>query len=84
MIPKLQGGATDGFAISLIRQYLEGGEDTGVDSPIGQADWLSANLKRLEQLFAEEPSSASVCADLISLRRSNSSKKWGWPKPEQL
>jgi hypothetical protein len=81
-VPAIQQGADDWFAAPLIRQYLEGGDDTGADSPMEEANWLSTNLKRVEQLFADEATSERVCEELIALRRSNSSKKWGWPKPE--
>ncbi|UXA07221.1 hypothetical protein KXD96_03415 [Mycobacterium sp. SMC-2] len=83
-VPIFQGGADSWFAISLIRQYLEGGEDTGAASPVDQANWLSANLERVNQLFADEPTSVRTAEALVALRRSNSSKKWGWPKPDQI
>lgn len=73
----------DWFALSLIRQFLEGGDDAGADTAVDQANWLSVNLKRVEQLFADEPTAARVCGELVTLRRSNSSKKWGWPTPNE-
>lgn len=79
--PTHQGSAHNWFAVSLIRQYLEGGEDTGAAAPVDQANWLGANLVRIEQLFADEATSLRICEELAALRRSNSSKKWGWPKP---
>jgi hypothetical protein len=81
-VPAFQKGTGDWFAVSLIRQHLEGGDDTGAGSPIDEANWLSTNLKRVEQLFAGEATSERVCEELVALRRSNSSTKWGWPKPE--
>jgi hypothetical protein len=51
-VPTLQGAADNWFSISLIRQYLDGGDDTGAQSPVGQAAWLSANVNRVEELFA--------------------------------
>ncbi|OBG64044.1 hypothetical protein A9X05_07955 [Mycobacterium sp. E3298] len=83
-VPMLQGGGDNWFAASLIRQYLEGGDDTGAASPVDQANWLSVNLKRVEQLFADPPTAERTADELISLRRSNSSKKWGWPKPDTI
>ncbi|MDT5147509.1 MAG: hypothetical protein QOC58_2154, partial [Mycobacterium sp.] len=53
-------------------------------SPVGQAAWLSANVNRVEELFAHEATSVGNCNNLTALRRSNSSKKWGWPTPDQL
>jgi hypothetical protein len=81
-VPMYQEGVDDWFTISLIRQYLEGGDDTGADFPVEQASWLSANLGTVEQLFSDESTSMRSCEELIALRRSNSSKKWGWPKAD--
>jgi hypothetical protein len=83
-VPILPGGAGNWFAVSLIRQYLEGGDDTGAASPAEQANWLSANLERLEELFADEPTSVRACDSLIALRRSNSSRKWQSSNPNQI
>lgn len=81
-VPLFQENAPDWFTNSLIRQYLEGGEDTGADSPVQQANWLSTNLSGVEQLFSDESTSTRSCEELIALRRSNSSRKWGWPKAD--
>ena len=81
-VPLFQKGVDNWFALPLIRQYLEGGDDTGAGSPIDQANWLSKNLERVEEIFANEPTSARVCEELVALRRSNSYKNWGWPKPD--
>lgn len=81
-VPIVLGSAANWFTISLIREYLEGGEDTGADSPVDQANWLSANLNRIEQIFADGPTSMRVSEELIALRGSNSSKKWSWPKAD--
>jgi hypothetical protein len=79
-VPLLQTSDPDWFTSSLIRQYLEGGEDTGAGAPVAQANWLSENLSRVEQLFSDEVTSTRSCEELIVLRRSNSVKKWGSPK----
>jgi hypothetical protein len=79
-VPLLQEGS-DWFALSLIRQYLEGG-GAEASQPQDQANWLSANLNRVEQLFTDNQSAARVCDELASLRLSNSSKRWGWPKSD--
>ncbi|AYJ03396.1 hypothetical protein [Mycobacterium avium] len=78
-----QGVSDDSYALSLIRQYLERGEDVGAGPAIDEASWLSANLSRIERLFTDESNAARVCDELADLRRSNSFKKWGWPKPEE-
>lgn len=83
-VPVLQTNSDGWFALPLIRQYLDGGGDTGASDAIDQANWLSANLKRVEGLFADQSAAAGVCEELITLRRSNSSKKWGWPKPDEI
>jgi hypothetical protein len=78
----IQQGTDDWFAVPLIRQYLGEGDHTGADSPTEEANWLAKNLKRVEELFAGEETSERVREELVALRRSNSSKKWGWPTPE--
>ncbi|MCA2245153.1 MULTISPECIES: hypothetical protein [Mycobacterium] len=83
-VPLLQTVSDDWFGLALIRQYLEGGDDTGADAPIDQANWLSTNLTRVEELFADQSTAERVCEELLTLRRSNSSKKWGWPKPDEI
>ena len=82
-VPIRQTASDDWFALALIGQYLDGDEGAGARSPVEQADWLSANLNRVEQLFVDESTAAHVCDELAALRRSNSSKKWGWPKPDE-
>ncbi|QIV80409.1 hypothetical protein [Mycolicibacterium frederiksbergense] len=69
------------FWLSLIRQYLDGGSDTEQGSSLDLAEWLTQNLVRVEALFADEATAPDVCAKLVALRRSNSYKNWGWPKP---
>lgn len=81
-VPVLQDGS-DWFALSLIRQYLEKSDDTGPIQPVDQADWLSRNLNDVEDLFANRPTATRVCDELAALRSSNSSKRWGWPKPDE-
>lgn len=73
----------DGFALSLIRQYLERSDELGGSQAVDQANWLAQNLHRVEELFAEKPNASRVCDALADLRLSNSSKRWGWPKPDQ-
>ncbi|WP_081292976.1 hypothetical protein [Mycobacterium colombiense] len=73
----------DWFPLSLIRQYLERSDDAGVAQPMEQANWLSQNLNEVEELFADKPTASRVCDELATLRLSNSSKKWGWPKPDE-
>jgi hypothetical protein len=81
-VPLCQASDPDWFTSSLIRQYLEGGEDTGAGAPVEQANWLAENLSRVEQLFSDESTSTRSCEELSALRLSNSSKKWGWPKDD--
>ncbi|OBB96608.1 hypothetical protein [Mycobacterium sp. 852002-40037_SCH5390672] len=82
-VPVFQDGS-DWFALSLVRQYLDGGDDAVGDLAVDQANWLSTNLNRVERLFADKPTVARVCDELATLRRSNSSKRWGWPKPDEV
>lgn len=81
-VPIPQVSADNWFWLSLIRQYLEGGDDTGAGSPAEEASWLSSNLSRVQQLFADDSTAARSCEELVALRRSNSYKNFGWPKPE--
>ena len=74
--------ADNWFWLALIRQYLDGGDDTGAGSPVEQANWLSNNLSRVEQLFTDESTAARSCEELVALRRANSYKNFGWPKPD--
>lgn len=67
------------FWLPLVRQYLEGAEESRQDSPVEQATWLANHLDQVEQLFAADTTSDRVSEELVTLRRSNSSKKWGWP-----
>jgi hypothetical protein len=83
VVPVRRKNAENWFWLSLIQQYLEGGDDTGLGTPIKQAEWLSNNLSRVEQLFADDSTTDRVCEELIALRRSNSYKTWGWPKPDE-
>lgn len=83
-VPVHQTASDEWFALPLIRQYLEGGDDPGASGAIDQANWLSMNLKRVEELFADQSATARICEELVTLRRSNSSKKWGWPKPDEI
>jgi hypothetical protein len=68
------------FWLSLIRQYLEGGDDTTQGSVVELANWLTENLARIERLFADDSSAQRVCEELVALRRANARKNWGWPK----
>ena|ERR1700761_1668294 len=81
-VPSIQKGTDDWFAVPLIRQYLEGGDAAGAGSPTEEANWLSTNLKRVEGLFAGEEAAGRAREELVALRLSNSSKKWGWPKSD--
>lgn len=74
---------SDSFSLSLIRQYLEHSDEAGRDQAVDQANWLSQNLHQVEELFASKPNAARVCDELAKLRLSNSSKRWGWPKPDE-
>lgn len=80
-IPFIQN-LSDYFALPLIRQYLEQTDDAAQGQPVEQANWLSQNLHRVEELFADKWTAPRVCDELAALRLSNSSKSWGWPKSD--
>jgi hypothetical protein len=77
--PIHRSSAEHWFWLPLVRQYLDGANESRQDSPIQQATWLADHLDQLEQLFADDTTSNRICEELVALRRSNSSKKWGWP-----
>lgn len=68
------------FWLSLVRQYIEGGDDTAQGSAVELANWLTENLGRIEQLFVDESKAPRVCQELVALRLANARKNWGWPK----
>ena len=82
VVPLHHPDADNWFWLSLIRQHLEGGKDTAQGSAHDLANWLSRNLPEVESLFTDEATSVRSCTELVKLRRSNSSKNWGWPRPE--
>ncbi|MEW2479667.1 hypothetical protein AB0876_08730 [Mycobacterium sp. NPDC049093] len=67
------------FWLSLLRQYLEGGDDSTQGSAVELAAWLTVNLARIEQLFTDPANAPRVCEELVQLRLANARKNWGWP-----
>lgn len=79
--PAVDARQEDFFWISLIRQYLDGGDDRrgALDDLIG---WLNANFTRIEQLFSDGPTAIRVCDELVALKKANAYKNWGMPKAD--
>lgn len=65
------------FWLSLLRQYLEGGDDTTQGSAVELAAWMTVNLARIEQLFTDPVTAPRVCEELVQLRLENARKNWG-------
>ena len=80
--PTRVGGEDDWFWLSVIRQYLGGGDDTEQGSTLDQVSWLATSLPAIEGLFADDRRAAEVCAELNDLQRANAYKNWGIPHPE--
>ncbi|MCV7261121.1 hypothetical protein [Mycobacterium shimoidei] len=67
--------AKNSFWLSLVRQYLEGGNEIQVVAPVDEANWLSSNLPRVERLFSDESQIARICDELVALREANARKR---------
>ena len=67
------------FRISIIRQYLDGYDETNVVAPAATVAWTRDNLGRIEELFSEASTDRS-CRALIALEESLANKYFGPPK----
>jgi hypothetical protein len=70
-------GQRNWFWMSLLRQFLDGGEETIV-SPADNASWFRDNFSRIEALFADDVVSRSI-EEISTLRRENAVKEFGQP-----
>jgi hypothetical protein len=63
------------FWLSVIRQYLDGDEDTVLDD--GGVTWLRSNIARIEQLFADRMIAARSCETLNALKEAIAVRLFG-------
>jgi hypothetical protein len=64
------------FAVSLIKQYLDGRDEIEYPSAADEVEWLRENGERVEDLFSAISELDDTCEKLRTLRRSNSDKYW--------
>jgi hypothetical protein len=67
------------FRLSIVRQYLDGFDETIPVSAEEAATWMRDNIIRVEGLFAGESTAQASCADIIALEAANARKYWGNP-----
>ncbi|MGC2798920.1 MAG: hypothetical protein WA290_20835 [Mycobacterium sp.] len=65
------------FRITSVRQYLDHVEEQGTMLTDELASWLSVNINRLLDLFADDSIAASSCAALIALEEAKANKIFG-------
>jgi hypothetical protein len=68
------------FRITSVRQYLDHEEEQGTMLTDELASWLSLNINRVVDLFADDSIAASSCAALIAIEEAKANKLFG---PEQ-
>ncbi|MDO3126490.1 hypothetical protein P5V43_05165 [Mycobacteroides abscessus subsp. bolletii] len=66
------------FRISLVRQYLDGVDETIPVSVDATVFWIRENKDRIEELFSDVNVDHS-CKELINLARALADKYWGPP-----
>lgn len=67
------------FRMPIIRQYLDGYDETNQVSPEETVAWIRDNLGRIEELFSDSPAGKS-CKALAELENANAIKYFGPPK----
>jgi hypothetical protein len=68
------------FRITSVRQYLDHKDEQGTMLTDELASWLSLNINRVVELFADDSIAASSCAALIAIEEAKADKLFG---PEQ-
>jgi hypothetical protein len=68
------------FRITSVRQYLDHEEEHGTMLTDELVSWLSLNINRVVDLFADDSIAASSCAALIAIEEAKANKLFG---PEQ-
>ncbi|MGV0747005.1 hypothetical protein [Mycolicibacter heraklionensis] len=67
------------FRVPIVRQYLDGYDETNVVSPAESVAWIRDNAQRIEDLFVDS-SAAQSCKALTALEEANALKYWGPPR----
>lgn len=65
------------FRITSVRQYLDHEEEHGTVLTEEIASWLSRNINRVEDLFADDSAAATSCRVLIDLEEEKATKLFG-------
>jgi hypothetical protein len=69
--------AENWFRLTSVRKFLDGIEEQGTMLTDELASWLSANIDRVEELFANETTAAQSCESLIALEEAKATKLFG-------
>ncbi|SHQ27625.1 Uncharacterised protein [Mycobacteroides abscessus subsp. bolletii] len=64
------------FRISLVRQFMDGVDESAPVSVDATVFWIRENLERIEELFSDANVNRS-CEELINLARALADKYWG-------
>jgi hypothetical protein len=67
------------FRVPIVREHLDGYDETNVVSPAEAASWIRDNVRRIEDLFVDS-SAAQSCKALAALEEANALKYWGPPR----
>lgn len=74
--PTKSASPSNWFQISIVRQYLDGYDETNLVTAAESVAWLRDNARRIEELFADA-SAAQSCEALTALEDANALKYWG-------
>jgi hypothetical protein len=75
---KLAGLSRNWFRLAIVRQYLDGCDETKTVSLTDTVNWARQNRRRIEELFSDGGATAS-CEALTALEDANAVKYWGPP-----
>jgi hypothetical protein len=72
----LASSPDDWFRIPVIRQHLDGFDETNRASPADLVTWTRNNLSRIEEMFSSA-NAAKSCEELIALEKALADKYFG-------
>lgn len=75
---KLAALSRNWFRLAVVRQYLDGYDETQTVSLTNTVNWARQNRTRIEGLFSDDAASAS-CEALTAVEDANAVKYWGPP-----
>lgn len=64
------------FRISVVRQYLDGFDETNVVDPVDTVTWARNNVSRIEEMFSSV-NVARSCDELVALEKALADKYFG-------